>query len=345
MFTIDWDQTSTLSRDKIIPKIVDQYFKSNVLMYKLRPKAKVVPGSRSIVVPLSFAPSAGGMWWAGTDKLDLRIRNEITAAQYFWKNYVLPVTISQDEEDTIDGPEALMSLVEAKMQIAERTLMHDIGGALGIYNDGSNPKALTGLQYALKAYTGTTAPTYTYAGIPASPTLNTWWLHKGDGTSMATSTDGTGTYLFGTKFGVWDKMFSSQALDSGRSSDTVLCNHGVFNELRLMVHDKTTWFRPQQNDELVKAGFQTMQYAGKDIVVDEFVPRNATTKVESVFFLDTSRMDLYVHQKRNFAFDGWKPGFDQMIRLARFFFRGEIVFSEKRTSGVHSNVDTTATSP
>lgn len=347
MYTIDWDQVSTLVGDKVIPKIRDQYFKSNALMYRLRPRAKMFTGGRSLVQPLSFAPEGGGgQWWSGTDKFDIRIRNPITSAQFWAKNFVLPVVVTQDDEDTVDGPQKVFDLVEAKMTIARRTIMDSLGGANGIYNDGSNPKAITGLQYALADYTSAAPgvpPTAQYGGINASPTLNTWWNHQGNNTAFTTGI--AGSYVWGTNMAPWNNMFAAQGLAAGKTSSLILCNWGVWNELLGMVHDKTTFFRPQQNDQMVKAGFTTMSYNGKDIFVDEQVPRNTSTKVEKVYFIDEDAMDFWVHAARNFRFSGFQEMIEQAVRVGKIWFRGELTFSERRSSGVHSSVNTTSTSP
>lgn len=346
MYTIDWDGVNTHSGDKVIPSVVDQYFKKNALMYMLRPRAKIYSGGRSIVQPLSFAPEGGGgQWWSGTDRADLRIRQPFTAAQYWAKNFELPIVISQDEEDIVTGEEALMDLLESKMKVAQRTLMDSLGGANGIYNDGSNPKAITGLQYSLKDPAGanTTPPTMQYAGINCSSTLNTWWNHQVDGRAYVTGLGGS--YIYETVFGVWDKMFAAQALASGKSSDLILINYGVWNEISFLVNTKTTWFRPQQDSGMHEAGFDNLLYRRKRIVVDEQVPRNATTKVEHVYMIDLDAMDLWVHTNRNFSFRGFREGFDQFIRAAFLMFRGELTFNERRSSGVYSNVDTTSTGP
>jgi hypothetical protein len=350
-YTVDWDQTSTFVREKIIPKVKDQYFKSNALMYRLRPKAEVFTGGRNIVQPLSFAPEGGGgQWWSGSDRFDLRIRNPITAAQFWAKNYELPIVIDQDEEDTVDGPEKLMDLISVKTKIAQRTVMDALGGPNGIYNAGTNPKAITGLDYALPS--GISARLfpagYTYGGIPSTATAYTWWNPQCDATAYATAASGsTGSYLRATNWGVWDNMLAAQALASGKTCSMILCNWGVFNEGAGLIAQNTTWFRPQQRSDLAQAGINSFMYRNKDVVVDEQVPRATptTTPVEKVYFIDEECCHLWVHAKRNFAFEGWRQLVDQAIRVAYIWFRGELTFDERRSSGSHSTVTTTATSP
>jgi hypothetical protein len=341
-YTVDWDGTSTLTREKVIPRIKDQFFKKNVLMYRLRPKAEMYSGGAFIRQPLSFsAEGGGGAWFAGTDKFDIRVRNPFTSATYQSKNFELPIVITQDEEDAVDGPESFTTLLQAKMKVAERTVMDSIGGPNGIYNDGSNPKAITGLRFSLSDALAA------YGGIAQAGGANSWWNHQIDSTAYAT---GSGqSYVFGANMVPWDKMIAAQALASGKYATMILCNWGVFNDLSAMVNSKTTWFRPQQDTELAKHGFINFVYRNITVVVDEQVPRGTTggltAKHEKVYFIDESALHLWIHTARNFAFEGWRKPVDQALRVAYIWFRGEMTFDERRSSGVHTDVDTTLTSP
>lgn len=343
-FTIDYEGTSTLVREKVIPVIKDQFFKSNVLMYRIRPKAEMFSGGSFIRQPLSFAPEGGGgQWWSGTDRFNMTIRNPFTSATFFAKNFELPIVISQDDEDLVDGPEAFTSLMAAKMKIAERTVMDSLGGINGIYNDGSNPKAITGLRYAL----GSTLKTY--GGIPRTASAYTWWNHQIDATAYVTGTGGGGNYIQKAVMGPWDNMLMLQGLAGGHKSSLILVNYGVWNEILQMVHAKTSWFRPQQDDDLIKAGFESFRYRKLNVVVDEQVPRGTpyglTAKHEQVYFIDESACHFWVHTKRNFSFTGFRPAWDQAVQGGHIFVRCELTFDEMRSSGLHSQVDTTATSP
>lgn len=353
IYTIDWDGAATLTREKVIPRIKDQYFKKNVLMYRLRPKAEMYTGGTFIRQPLSFAPEGGGgQWFAGTDKFDIRVRNPFTSATFQSKNFELPIVITQDEEDTVDGPEAFITLLNAKMKVAERTVMDSIGGPTGIYNAGTNPKAITGLQYAIPDYTGgapgvydTTKP---YGGIPQTTGANTWWNSRGNNTVFITGpSGGSANYVQANNMIPWDNMLADQALNAGKHASMILCNWGVFNELSAMVNSKTTWFRPQQDTDLAKHGFKNFVYRDVTVVVDEQVPRvsSDSNRPEKVYFIDESAMHLWVHTRRDFAFEGWRKALDQALRVAYIWFRGELTFDERRSSGVHSIVRTAATSP
>jgi hypothetical protein len=238
-----------------------------------------------------------------------------------------------------------MDLVATKMKIAQRTVMDALGGPNGIYNAGTNPKAFTGLEYALPDFTtaapGTMPSGYGYGGISSTSTAYTWWNPQGDNTAYTTGA--SGNYVLVANWAPWDNMFAKQALASGKTCSMILCNWGVFNEAAAMVHKNTTYFRPQQSSDLAQAGINSIMFRGKDVVVDEQVPRSAA-KVEKVYFLDEECMHLWLHANRNFAFEGWRQVIDQAVRVAYIWVRGELTFDERRSSGKHSAVDCSATS-
>ena len=136
-----------------MPRVRDNYFLKNAVYYRLKPRVKHYAGGRAIVVPLNFdKEGGGGQWWAGADKMDIRIRNTINASIYYRKNYSVACVVDRDEEDSVRGDTAIASLMDQKMNTCERTAVDAVG--TGLFNAGTDPKAVTGLQYALTPYTG-----------------------------------------------------------------------------------------------------------------------------------------------------------------------------------------------
>jgi len=346
--TIDYDQVSTLAREHLIPVLKDNFFKTTPLFVRMRGRHDSFAGGRQITQPLGFAPEGGGgQWWSGADKFDIRARNPITAAVFYARNFEVPITVLQEEEDQVNGPEEVMPLVATKLNIARRTINEQVGGSGGVYNDASNPKAITGLQYALPDFTGGAPGVFpsnkNYGGITTSSTVNTWWNSQGDNTAYATGP--AASYVNQANFAPWDKMLAAQGLAAGRNCTLIVCNYGVWNDVKALINRNTVYNRPQQSQAMHEAGFDSFMYNGKTVVVDPFCPRNSTTKVEKVYFIDEESFHLHIHVRRNFELRPFREMLDQAAQVAYLFFRGEITFDERRTSGVHSNVDTTLTSP
>ena len=348
-FTINWDQVSSLVQDYYMPRVKDNFFLSNAFYYRTQSRIKTYQGGRSIVVPVSTtSEGGGGGWYATTDKFDTRIRNPITAAQFFAKNANVPISIDSDEELAVGGPTALMQLVDAKMKIAQRTAIDLIGTDL--FNTGQNPKAITGLQYALQvgpSASGTTVPTHTYGGFASGS--NSWWNHSVNG--LTDNTVNTGALLIAEMGRMWAQI----GIASGKSPTLLLSNWGTYTMFHSTLLTNERYVRPQQNSDLAKVGFENVMYKTAPLVVDERSPRTATAfsmtagaptvytaanKPETLYFLNEETMKLIVHTQRNLSFEPWRKPFDQDARIAYIFWRGEVCFDERRANGVIGNIAT-----
>jgi len=337
-YTINWDQVSALARNKHIPKVKDQYFLSNALFYRWKGKQKSWSGGPTIVVPLGFSPEGGGGgWYSGTDKFDTTVRNPIKAAQYFAKNAQVTVAIDSDEELAVTGPEAVLNLVDTKMKIAERTMTDLIG--TNLFNAATNPKAITGLQFALPDNIVSTQQTYgliTCGGAAVSADTNGWWQPNSDATAYACGSGGTFMQAVDNPM---SKMWGKIGLRSGRKPSVIVSNWGSWTDFHNSMAKNERYDRPQQNSELAKAGFTNLMYRSAPWVVDERAPR--TSDVEKVYLIDESALSMYVHPSRDFHMEPWRKPIDQDARIAYIFHRMEICFDERRSSGVISAVTTT----
>jgi len=334
-YTINWDQVASLVQDYYIPRVKDNFFLSNAIFYRWSKKQTTYSGGRSIVVPLSYAPEGGGgVWWAGTDRMDTRIRNPIQAAQFFAKNAAVPIGIDQDEEDLVDGPTAITTLLNAKMKIANRTIVDLIGGSTGIYNDGSNPKALTGLQYAMPDNNNA----QTFGGISRG-TTNTWWNHQVENNGGTNYTTGN-NFVDTGDFKAFDRVWMRVGLASGKKPTLILANWGGYTACHMGLMSKTSYYRPTQNTQLAEAGFENIMYKNAPIVVDEKVPRSGS--VEKMYFINEDAMLFKIHSKRNLAFSGWREPTDQFTRVGYIQFRGEICWDEMRCQAVIPSITTSS---
>ena len=338
-YTINWDMVSALARNKHVPKLKDNFFLSNALFYRWKGQVKPWEGGPTIVVPLGFSPEGGGGgWYAGTDKFDTTVRNPIKAANYFAKNAQVTLAIDSDEELAVRGPEAVLNLVQAKMKIAERTMVDLIGSNL--FNAGTNAKAIFGLQYAVPETIQTVSQTYggiTSGGsVPASDTFG-WWQNNADNTAY---TAGVGGNFMQSPDNPMSKAWGNIALRSGKQPTVIVSNWGAWTDFHNSLVKNERIERAQQNVELARSGFTNLMYRSAPWVVDERAPR--TSAVEKVYLLDENAISLYVHPSRNMSFEDWRKPIDQDARVAYIFWRGEICFDERRSSGVLGSVTTTA---
>lgn len=342
--TFPWNQANVMVQDFIIPTIHDQIFLSNAAFMRMKGRQKSFVGGRRIVVPLGWRTQGGIKWFAGTDVFSPTVRDPFQAAEFTPKNANVDLTIDWDEEHTVSGPEQVMDLMEAKGEWARSTFFDGMG--TDIYNDGTDPKALAGLQYALKeGAVGTTdPPTMTYGGISRSATLNTWWNHNSDNPTTAYVTGASSTFA-GNNFLTINKMLATIKLRSGKSPTMILSNVGAWSDVHANLVKNERYQRPQQNTDLAKAGFENFMFRTAVFVQDEKAPRDTSAnKFEKVYYIHEPSVRLWVDSRANFAFEPFRKSHNQMVRTAYILWRGEFIVSEPRANGVQPRVDTSAVS-
>jgi len=333
-YTFPWNQVNTLVQDEIMPVVRDQIFVGNVFFNKLKGSQKMFSGGRSIVAPLGWkVEGGGGQWFSGPDVIDTTIRDTIQAATFTPKNLIVPIAIDWESLMTVDGPQKVMDLMASKMDIAKNTILDTFNQAL--YNDGSSPQQVTGLQYALKDFSGTTPPTMTYGGISRSSTVNTWWNHNGDGTAYTSGSTG----LANTNLGYLAYGFAQCFLRSAKQPNLILSNIGAWTDYHYALIKNERYGKPQRDTATYDSGFENLLYRGAPWVVDPRAPRSSA-KVEHVYMLNTDAIRLYTHSQANFEYIPFREPYNQMAKVAYIVYRGELIVVEPRTCHVVSSVDT-----
>jgi hypothetical protein len=344
-----WNQVNVMVQDYIIPTIQDQIFLSNAMLNRMRGRVKHFTGGRRIVVPLAWRTQGGLKWFAGADVFAPTIRDPFQAAEFTPKNANVDLTIDWDEEMTASGPEKVMDLMEAKGEMARNTFFDGMAGE--IYNDGTDTRALAGLQYALKegAVGGTNPPTMTYGGISRSATLNTWWNHNSDNPTTAYVTGASSTFAgpasTGPNFAPINKMFANIKLRSGKLPTLILSNVGAWSDIHYNLVKNERYQRPQQQSDLFKAGFENFMFRNATWVQDEKAPRDTSAnKFEKVYLIYEPSVRLHVDSRADFAFEPFRKPHNQMVRTAYILWRGELIINEPRANGVMPRIDTSGVS-
>jgi hypothetical protein len=259
-------------------KIADNVTDNNALLAYLskRGNVKTFSGGNVILQELSFRDNANAGYYSGYDLLPVTAQDVISAAQFDIKQVAVPVTISGLEQLQNSGKEALIDLMDARLEVAEASMANLI--ANGIYSDGtgSGGKQITGLGAAVIV-----TPTNTYGGIDA----NTWtfWQNQVVDTSGITAS---------TIQASWNSLYAKQVRGTDKPD--------------LVVVDNATWalyvnsLQAQQRFTDVKkgeAGFDTLKFMGADVVLDGGIDGNCPAN--TAFFLNTKYIFWRPHADRN----------------------------------------------
>lgn len=266
-------------------KIADNVTMSCALLRRLEKKGKIRPisGGRTIYEPLLFAENGNGGWYSAYDTLSVTAQDVISGAEFAWKQYAVPVVISGLEELENDGEEAVLSLIEGRMQAAEATMTNDI--CVGLYSDGtgSGGKTITGLDAAVPQ----DPTTGTYGGINRATAGNEFWRSK----LLDPSSTPTSTTIQGYMNTLWASCVRGPGGGGTDTPDLIMSGSEIWATYMASCQAIQRFASP----EVADLGFPTIKYMNADVVLD------TTTGVDAqdMYFLNTSYIHYRPHKKRN----------------------------------------------
>lgn len=297
--TFKWNQINSTTEKVVLPRVVDQIFRSNPVLLKLWRKGTKKSGGSYIVQPLAYAEGPSG-WFEGMQPLEVDEVEQITSAMYHWKHAYASVTIRRDDELQNNGPEAFVNLLEQKMNIARKTMKNKL--AQGLYSDGSNPLEMVGLQAMV------TGSGVTYGNI--SKTDNSWWRSVVDTTTTTLS-------IFAMR------QMMGDLTEDDETPDLIVTTQDIYDIYYSIL-------QPQQrfaSADMARGGFRSIRFEGLPLVVDSHCPDS------NMFFLNTDYIDLVSHRQENMRFEPFKKPFRQQGRSAFILWYGNLTGSNCRFQG------------
>lgn len=301
---LTYDQITAITEKKFIPKLVDNIFNSNSLLKKLKEKEKPLPGGDKVLVPLNYAKTSASGWYQGSETLDTADSQEITSAEFDWKQLYANISVTRRDELRNMGDAAIINFVKSKVEIAEKTIRDKLSDAL--YNTGADAKQIQGLRLALST-------SNTYGGIDQS--TYSWWQANVDSTTT-TLTLSAMQSIFG---------------DCGEGTeypDMIVCDQDNFDRYHALL-------QPQQrfaSEDEAKGGFKSLMFNGTPVVVDASVPSG------HMFFLNMNYIDLYPHKDENFRLEPFVKPINQNVKVAKVFWMGAMAISNVRRFGLLDSI-------
>lgn len=306
-------QLAAITHNLIVPKLVDNLFNSNPLFLRFRKRGVKYDSGRTIRIPIVYQDLSTTQAYRGAEVLSTDFQDNLTAADYDWKQYTTLYGVTGYEEIQNGGKEGVLNLLEAKRRIAELSLSNTLGTDMWV--DGGT-KALDGFDSSLVA-------TGAHGGINQSDFSN-WaaYVH-----SLGTA----GTL----------SLFEMQKIQGGA---TVGGDGPTVWVTRQSVYDKIwSLIQPDQrftDSEMAKAGFGGIMFNGLPIVVDSHVVgSDGDTQDNWLAALNENYVGLAIHSGVNFKVVPIPTQKDQDVKMTRILFAGNLWLSNRRTQGVVKTVD------
>jgi hypothetical protein len=260
--------------------------------------------------------------YSGYEVLNIQPDSPISAAQYSITQYADAVTMSGLEMLQNSSKEAIIDLLDGRMQVSEARLLNRI--ASDIYGDGTGNggKNITGLAAAIPD----DPTTGTYGGINRA-NWQFWRSKKYSGV-----TDG-GAAVSSTNIQKYMTSLAIQLVRGNDKADLIVADNNYYS---LYVQSLQAIQRIT-SEENAAAGFASLKFYGggtsADVVLDGGVGNACTAN--HMFFLNTNYIFLRPHKERNFVpIGGERQAINQDAIVKLYGWAGNLTTSNSFLQGV-----------
>lgn len=323
---LSYDSLTAVTRDKFIPVLVDNIFKSNILTFKMLSQSEPIASGNKVLQPVEYGETSDVSFYKGYDTLASNPQELFTDAAYDWVQMRASITYSGKEQALNSGAERVVDLISAKVKNAEKAMKSAFGAQLYSDNDGAavtgsaplNKDGFLGLQAIISDANGGGGGKI--GGIDRGSYA--WWkanvkVSSGDGNTYAGMSSG----------GIQDiirEMYGKCSIDND-SPDLIVTTQILFDayEESLVAQKRFG----ASSSALADAGFNNLLYRGTPVVVDDKCPPG------HMYFLNTKYLKFRHHASRNFAFQGFQKPTNQDAAVAHIYWLGALVCSNPRMLG------------
>jgi len=275
------NRISSVTRFKLLPKVVDTILNSNVLAQRIIKKSKKWSGNQ-IKVPVKVSKNTTGSSFAGFDTFSTAATDNRQIMAFDPKFYQMTCALPLDElwvNQSSDRTEATLDLAALELQSTAQDMADDIGTLF--YSDGTGNGSKDFLGLGAIVDDGTTAATYGGLTRATFTTLN------------ATSTASSGTLTLAKMATLYN------AITSGNVRPTVgICSETVFSLFESLLNPQERYMKDSSavKEGLVGGtGYLNLYFKGFPILMDE----KSTSGV--LFFLNEDFLDFYAVEAKEGA--------------------------------------------
>jgi hypothetical protein len=309
-------------------ELADNLTNNNALLRKLRERGNIRPfsGGNVIFEEIMYNDTStnNANSYSGYELLNISPDSPISAAQFSIVQYADAVTMSGLEMLQNSSKEAIIDLLDGRMQVSEARLLNRIASDIYLDGTGNGGKNITGLAAAVPD-----APTSgTYGGIDRS-TWTFWRSQKFSGT-----TDG-GAAVSAANI---QQYMTSLALKLVRGADKPDLYVADTTYFAYYVNSLQAIQRVQSDgDGVAGSGFASIKFYGggmaADVVMDGGIGSNATAS--HMWALNTKYIFLRPHKDRNFVpIGGERQAVNQDAIVKLYGWAGNLTCSGSQFQGV-----------
>jgi len=304
--------------------LADNLTQNNAILQRLQQKGNVNPfsGGNVILQEIMYNDTTtnNANSYSGYEVLNIAPDSPISAAQFSITQYADAVTMSGLEMLQNSSKEAIIDLLDGRMQVSEARLLNRISGDLYLDGTGNGGKNITGLGAAIPDV----ATTGVYGGIDRANW--TFW--------RPTVTSGTTV----TALNILGLMTSTaiQLVRGTDKADLIIADNNFYSLYvqALQAIQRIT------SEESGAAGFASLKFYGggtsADVVLGGGVGGQATSN--HMFFLNTDYIFFRPHKDRNFVpIGGERQAINQDAVVKLLGWAGNLTCSNQQLQGLLKN--------
>lgn len=301
----------------------DNVSRNNALLARMNKKGRIktFSGGRTIVQELNYANNSTFTWYSGYQTVNINPSQVFSAAEYPIRQAALAISISGLEELQNSGEEAIIDLLESRVENGEMTFMNGLSN--GIYGDGTVSGSISGLQLLVAA----SPSTGTVGGIDRAQ----WAFWRNIVFSALTNGGAAATTanILNYMNSIWVQLVRGRDFPDLIVADNLMYRN-YMQSLQAIQRISSDGGAP----DLAEAGFTSLKYMNSDVVLDggyqgqvgdplPFETSASTSSIGGVpagymYFLNSNYIHFRPHAQRNMVPldpDRFSVNQDAMVRL------------------------------
>jgi len=301
----------------------DNVSRNNAVLARLNRKGRIktFSGGRTIVQELNYANNTTFTWYSGYQTVNINPSQVFTSAEFPIRQAALAVSISGLEELQNSGEEAIIDLLESRVENGEQTFMNGLSN--GVYGDGSVSGSIGGLQLLVAS-----SPTSgTVGGIDRAQ----WAFFRN--LVFSALTNGGAATSAANILQYMDSLWVQ--LVRGRDfPDLIVADNNMYKFYLQALQSIQRITSDGSAPDLAEAGYTSLKYMNSDVVLDggfqgfsgdplPFEVSTSSTAVggapaSTMYFINSNYLHWRPHAQRNMVPldpDRFSINQDAMVRL------------------------------
>ena len=309
---LPYDQISAMTKALIDDSAADNFFDSNPLFYWLKEKGQVIfDGGTHIQEPIVYDDVDAAGSFANYDILDTTPNEQHTAAKADLKRYYVNIVISRHELLRASGKEAVINLLDSKVQVGNMTLAQKISTDL----HSANADAATGIT-GLRTI------------VAASGTAHN--ISSSDASVWASQMDSSTTAL---TLKAMDDLWELLAVGND-APKMIVTSRKVLSKFKSLLVTNQRFGEAEK----VSGGFRAVMFNDAPVFADPNTKETSST-AHHMYFLNPSWLKLYVHKDDNFTSVPFPVTPNQDVTGSRITASLQLLCNNRRMQGAFTSIN------